>query len=312
MRHLETKYFEADVEFYLYYLKNLGYSESTLDEYTMRVKEFLYFCEARFAASTKADLTQEMVSAYFLYLEVRPNARRAGGLSPSYLLKQRSALTTWCVCLRDMLDIHLHFTFPSYKAAKATPNLLTERELLILLDGCADTPEGRRNAAVMALMWFGALRRSETMGLNLEDVDLYRRTIRVLTPVKNGHERLITFSEKALPYLERYLDYRDYFGKGDGTIDPALFLSCRCKRMHGDTIRFLILKEVKACRLPRLRMMSIKPHDLRHSSITNRAYRGEETLFELMSWTGHRCVDSITKYLHYVELLKALEDETAE
>ena len=76
------------------------------------------------------------------------------------------------------------------------PAHLTEEEmerLLAMPDGA--TPLGRRNRAILELLYASGLRLSELVGLDLEDVNLGGRMVRVMG--KGGKERLIPFNATA-------------------------------------------------------------------------------------------------------------------
>ncbi len=73
------------------------------------------------------------------------------------------------------------------------PAHLSEDEMTALVDAPdADGPLGRRDRAILELFYASGLRLSELVGLDLDDVNLSARMVRVLG--KGGKERLVPFN----------------------------------------------------------------------------------------------------------------------
>ncbi len=75
-----------------------------------------------------------------------------------------------------------------------------------LLAACEDSPRGRRNAAVVAMLFESGLRASELCALRPEDVDLRRRIARVMG--KGNRERTAPFGEETARRLRAWLEVR--------------------------------------------------------------------------------------------------------
>lgn len=75
-----------------------------------------------------------------------------------------------------------------------------------LLAACDDSPRGRRNAAVVAMLFETGLRASEACALRVEDVDLQRRIVRVMG--KGNRERTAPFGEETARRLRAWLEVR--------------------------------------------------------------------------------------------------------
>ena len=72
------------------------------------------------------------------------------------------------------------------------PAHLSEDEMTRLLETPAPRPLGRRDRAILELFYASGLRLSELVGLDLDDVNLSARMVRVLG--KGGKERLVPFN----------------------------------------------------------------------------------------------------------------------
>ena len=90
---------------------------------------------------------------------------------------------------------------------------LTETEVRSLLRACTDTPTGRRNAALVAVLYFAGLRLSEALALRVKDLDTKAKTLRVLNG-KNDEHRTVALTNEAMRYLERWIYWRKDYANG--------------------------------------------------------------------------------------------------
>lgn len=79
------------------------------------------------------------------------------------------------------------------------------------------TTMGRRDAAVVALLWASGLRRAELVRLTLADIDLDERTV-MIRKAKNDTPRTVPMNDEAVLYLDRWLRYR---GTEAGPLFPS-------------------------------------------------------------------------------------------
>ncbi|MCP4438467.1 MAG: hypothetical protein GY810_05940, partial [Aureispira sp.] len=75
------------VGYYRDYLKLLGYSEGCIVQHPRNLREFLIYTEKR-----AERIKREDVEEYYAYLQIRPNQRRAGGLSEHFIYSQMGSL----------------------------------------------------------------------------------------------------------------------------------------------------------------------------------------------------------------------------
>ena len=82
-----------------------------------------------------------------------------------------------------------------------------------LIDAPAgDTPLSRRDRAILELFYASGLRLSELAGLDMDDVNLSAKMVRVLG--KGGKERIIPFNASAARSVKEYLKDRDALVQG--------------------------------------------------------------------------------------------------
>ncbi len=161
-------------------------------------------------------------------------------------------------------------------------------------------PLGRRDRAILELFYASGLRLSELVGLDLEDVNLSRRVVRVLG--KGGKERIVPFNTSAASAIKSYLKdrmaLRDSLASTRSTarsrrIDEPLFVNYRGRRLTPRSVHRLVRRYVAACSA----RLGISPHALRHSFATHLLQRGADlrTIQELL---GHARLSTTQRYTH--------------
>jgi integrase/recombinase XerC len=166
-------------------------------------------------------------------------------------------------------------------------------------------PLGCRDRAILELFYASGLRLSELVGLDLEDIDLRGRIVRVMG--KGGKERLVPFNEAAERSLRAWLGQRASLraDPGAGTEDrrpkkgerrpqaEPLFLNFRGARLTGRSVQRLVARYVSACST----RFGISPHALRHSFATHLLERGAD-LRAIQELLGHVQLSTTQRYTH--------------
>ena len=194
------------------------------------------------------------------------------------------------------------------------PNHLAVDEMSKLLDA-PDTsgPLGRRDQAILELFYASGLRLSELAGLDLDDVNLSGRVVRVLG--KGRKERIVPFNPTAGAALKTWLADREQFlrtprgqtpARGRAGSDPGrhvthkrgrevepLFLNYRGGRLSTRFVDKLVRRYVAACST----RYGISPHALRHSFATHLLEAGAD-LRAIQELLGHARLSTTQRYTH--------------
>jgi site-specific recombinase XerD len=93
------------------------------------------------------------------------------------------------------------------KGVKYPVEILERREVEALLAACGSSPTGRRDRAVLTLLWRSGLRISEALALRPTDVNLLAGTVRVLHG-KGGKARTVALDALARSAVEAWLAVR--------------------------------------------------------------------------------------------------------
>lgn len=150
-----------------------------------------------------------------------------------------------------------------------------------------------RDRLMLALAYYGALRRAEVASLMLEDIDPAHRLIRVRAETtKNRRERIVCYSSAVTPVLANHFRQLRLAGYREG----ALFRSAS-DRNHGAPLSFwnwskTVRKWALDAGLPQ-----ITTHTFRHLRLTHLARFGWK-LHELAAYAGHRDPRTTQIYIH--------------
>ncbi len=188
------------------------------------------------------------------------------------------------------------------KLNKSLPKILTEDEVLKLLDIPLSDNFSYRNKAMLELMYATGLRVSELVNLKLQDIDLNEDIVRTFG--KGSKERIIPIGEYAKEYLEKYIyEHRGLMLKKNNS--EYLFLN-----NHGNKMtRQGFFKIIKKLANEKGIKKDISPHTLRHSFASHLLKYGADlrTIQELL---GHSDISTTQIYTHITneELKKNYEN----
>ena len=112
------------------------------------------------------------------------------------------------------------------KAPKRLPRTLDADRMARLLEPPADDPLARRDHAMMELLYSSGLRLAELVGVDLTDIDLGDRTVRVLG--KGSKTRIVPVGQHAVASIQAWLRDRGALAKADCT---ALFVGSNGGRL---------------------------------------------------------------------------------
>ncbi len=219
----------------------------------------------------------------------------AGGQSRATAARKLAATRTFLRYLRReaLIDDDPGALIATPKREVRMPAHLSEKEMADVLDAAAgDDPLGRRDRAILELFYASGLRLSELAGLDLDDVNLSARMVRVLG--KGGKERLVPFNTSAGRCLRSYLQRRDEVVpvRARGRDEP-LFVNFRGTRLTTRSIDRIVRRYVAMCSS----RLGISPHALRHSFATHLLQRGAD-LRAIQELLGHARLSTTQRYTH--------------
>ena len=169
-------------------------------------------------------------------------------------------------------------SFEEIERLLATPDVTTDR--------------GRRDAAMMHLMYASGLRVSELCGLRLRDLDTKAGVVSAFG--KGGKRRLVPVGEVALAHLDVYLkEVRPRVAAAGATV---LFVSPRGDGLTRQGFWKLLKRYARVAGILR----PISPHKLRHSFATH-LLRGGADLRAVQAMLGHADLGTTEIYTHVAQ-----------
>lgn len=284
-----SSYIPADptiAEFAAYLRLERGQSPRTSEEYARDVELFGAFLEPGHPKNAPflkiKDATPSDVRRFVMELmgprkyTATSVRRKIAALRSYFALQKREARRTD----NPAADV------PPPKAPKRLPQVMSEPEVSRLL---RTTVAGKndfqrlRDVAMMELLYASGIRRAELVGLNLSDIDLDRRVMRVIG--KGNKQRTVFLNQAAADAIRVYLGVRPR------TTDEALFLSRRKTRLSHRQA-WVVFREF--ARLSGLQK-HVTPHVMRHSFATHLLENGADivTIKELL---GHESLSTTQIY----------------
>ena len=177
----------------------------------------------------------------------------------------------------------------SPKRPQSLPKTVSVDEAFALCDASTSSQHTKEHArlrdrAVIELLYGAGVRVSELCGLDVEDVDLKGKWLRVLG--KGNKERMVPFHETCATAIRAWLDVR-------ASGETALFLGTRGQRLHDREVRRFLARyglEVGA-------RGRVHPHKLRHAFATH-LLEGGADLRGIQELLGHASLSTTQRYTH--------------
>ena len=186
------------------------------------------------------------------------------------------------------------------KREQKVPAHLSVDEMSTLLDSPdASQPLGCRDRAILELFYASGLRLSELVGLDVEDVNLSARMVRVMG--KGAKERIVPFNETTKKAIAAWLKERAALVNAQRATPNAqtkerpepLFVNFRGSRLTGRSVQRLVARYMSLCST----RFGISPHALRHSFATHLLERGAD-LRAIQELLGHVALSTTQRYTH--------------
>ena len=181
------------------------------------------------------------------------------------------------------------------KQDKVLPKYLTAEQSMELLESTqtqSDFPE--RDYCMVVLFLNCGMRLSELVGMDLGDIDLEQRQIRLFG--KGHKERMVYLNDACVDALQRYLSKRNTL-EGLQPKEKAVFVTRRRKeRISNRRVEQLVTGAMKAAGLK-----GFSTHKLRHTAATLMYQTGNVDILTLKQLLGHSSVGTTQIYTHLQE-----------
>jgi len=268
---------------FLQFLKTeKGYSEHTLKNYAIDLREFFAFLGTR----SLETVTYLDVRAFLAVLKDK-------NYSKSSIARKLACIRS---CFKYLARENVIQTNPAAgiqtpKRDKRLPDFLNQEEMANLLDAPSKGSwEEKRDKAIMEMLYSSGLRVSELVGLNQADVDLSGGLLRVRG--KGKKERIVPVGRVAITAIKNYFEAKSPRDAGD-SLEKPVFKNRLGGRLTDRSIRRMIIKYTRRIALAK----DVSPHMLRHSFATHMLDRGAD-LRSVQELLGHENLSTTQIYTH--------------
>jgi integrase/recombinase XerC len=258
-------------------------SPHTIRAYAADLEQFQAHLAAEFGRTgTLADVDHLVIRAFLARMH-------RDGLKKASAARKLATLRTFFryLCREGILERNPARALLSPRKERKIPAHLEESEIATLIEVPGETDSARRARAILEMLYATGIRCAELVGLDLGDVDLPARTVRVLG--KGSKERIVPFGQPAGKALEAYLPAR----QNARPKSQALFVNARGGRLTDRWVRRIVTHRVAQVAIAR----RLSPHSLRHSFATHLLERGAD-LRAIQELLGHASLSTTQRYTH--------------
>jgi integrase/recombinase XerD len=195
----------------------------------------------------------------------------------------------------------------SPQVGKSLPRALTVREVDELLEQPArrNTPEARRDKAMLELLYATGLRVTELVSLDVSDIALGGVPVAVRCMGTGGREGVLPPHQRPVDELRQYIFHvRPRLVRNRR--EPALFVNRRGERLTRQGFWLILKNYAREAHLDK----AITPHTLRHTYATH-MLSGGMPLRNVQDALGHASISTTQIYTHLTDDQKRLEYDKA-
>jgi len=290
------------------FLEHLRYernvSSHTLRNYRSDLEQFLdYLAPAN--STTGKRKTPDIAEIDHLTIREWLSVLHSAKKKKASIARKLAALRTFFQFLvrEGVLELNPAKLVSSPRLEKKLPKHLSIEEAIRFIE----TPDlqtdlGKRDRAMLELMYATGVRVAELTTLDLGDVDYKNKLIRVTG--KRRKQRIVPFGDPAGEAIQSYLKVREnllFTAPMSKREDQALFLNYQGTRITTRSVGRMVEKYISIC----AGMHNISPHALRHSFATHLLDSGAD-LRDIQELLGHARLSTTQIYTH-VSMEKLIE-----
>jgi len=191
---------------------------------------------------------------------------------------------------RDLISPKPERTLPEILDIDSAAEVIKYLELRA---GEEDSPGAKRDLAIVELLYGTGIRVSELAGINLQDIDRERYTLRVIG--KGNRERIVPIGIPAMRAIDSWLA-TGRLQIANEESGSAVFIGSRGKRIDPRVVRDIVYEATEAIG----KENKVGPHALRHSAATH-LLEGGADLRTVQEILGHSSLSTTQIYTHVTE-----------
>lgn len=282
-------------EFLEYLQIERGSSPLTIRNYRHYLNRFVLWMDSQGIKEDLKDINQDVVRSFRVYLSNLPgenNANMTRRTQAYHVIALRSFLkwlirNDFSVMAPDKIDL------PKVEDRKI--EFLSGEQVDRLLNAPSqDSIQGKRDKAILEVLFSTGLRVSELTKLDRDKINLETREFGVIG--KGGKTRVVFLSQRASDWLVKYLNERNdhfkpLFIHHKGKMDPTT--PDEHMRLTPRSVQRMIKKYSHKMKMP----IEVTPHKLRHSFATDLLNAGAD-IRSVQEMLGHKNISTTQIYTH--------------
>tara|TARA_B100000575_G_C23112596_1_gene642837 strand:+ start:824 stop:1729 length:906 start_codon:yes stop_codon:yes gene_type:complete len=261
-------------------------SDNTIQSYLYDIKKLKSFILDKKINKNPTKLSEDEIREFVFFIskeiKSRTQARIISGLKKFFDF----------LLIENLISDNPVDNIETPKVGINLPNTLSLNEIDKIISTInLKSKTGKRNIAIVELLYSCGLRVSELIELKISDLFFRESLIKVTG--KGNKERFVPVSKLAQKYIFEYISNSRNINKINQGHEDTLFLNERGSKLSRVMI-FIIIKKLK-----NLAGISKKigPHTLRHSFATHLLQNGAD-LITIQKMMGHESITTTERYLH--------------
>lgn len=276
---------EKEIDRFIEYLKyQRNYSDFTCNNYNKDLNEYNSFILSNKINYKNMDYNE--AKEYVIYLNKKNDAK-------STISRKLSSLRTFYkyLVLNNKVESNPFLLVSSPKKEKRIPKFINYNNIEEILNvPNIKTKEGQRERVILEVLYASGVRVSELVNIKLKDIDFSNKNILILG--KGSKERLVSFGDYALEYINLYLKE----GRKlllDGVKSDYLIVGKKSEKLTTRRVEQIIDDIIKRTSIK----LNITPHMFRHTFATHLLDNGCDLLV-VQELLGHASLSSTEIYTH--------------
>ena len=261
-------------------------SPNTVQSYSIDLDQFIRYCKSVHKNLSLDEVDVKVVRGWVVQLMEE-------GLAPRSVNRKLTTLKTFYrfliregVITKNPMDGIL-----GLKQKVKLPEFVEQKHMDQLLDqyDFGEDFSGIRNRLIIEILYATGIRREELIGMRDQNIDIERKTLKVLG--KRNKERMIPFTKEIKVNIEKYLKCRNE--TFPGLVDFYFLLSNKGKKMYGKLVYIIVKKHLEFVTT----IEKKSPHILRHTFATHLLNNGAD-LNAVKELLGHANLSATQIYTH--------------
>lgn len=276
---------EKEINNFIEYLKyQRNYSDFTCNNYKKDLNEYNSFILSNKINCKNMDYNE--AKEYVIYLNKKNDAK-------STISRKLSSLRTFYkyLVLNNKVESNPFLLVSSPKKEKRIPKFINYNNMEEILNvPNIKTKEGQRERVILEVLYASGVRVSELVNIKLKDIDFSNKNILIFG--KGSKERLVSFGDYALEYINLYLKE----GRNlllDGVKSDYLIVGKKSEKLTTRRVEQIIDDIIKRTSIK----LNITPHMFRHTFATHLLDNGCDLLV-VQELLGHASLSSTEIYTH--------------